>query len=89
MHSVRGKLKEVFLLECDGKSYRQFFSCLEKTRGLTKRQMFMHGLRREVFMTCFKVLFQQLPVETEENRETLLTFWYLGKDLRWIPPEYK
>jgi len=37
------------LLEYDGKSYREFLILLG----------------REVFMICFKELFQQLPVTTE------------------------
>jgi hypothetical protein len=65
MHSVWGYLKEV-LLECDGKSYREFLILLGEDIKLSpEKQIFVHGLGREVFMTCFKELFQQLPVTTE------------------------
>jgi hypothetical protein len=65
MHSAGGNLKEVFLLEYDGKSYEELSSCMEKMQDFTQRQIFVHGLGREVFVTCFKVLFRQLPVRTE------------------------
>jgi hypothetical protein len=52
-----GDLKEVLFLECDGKSYRKFISFLEKMQHFTIRQIFVHGLGRDV---CMYDLFQSI-----------------------------